>query len=577
MKLKNNTQLILDFAISGLFVLLSMILMKYLIPPGNITIFLSRGSKLVALACIPLITLFLISWFFNKSFKFKNKICLPNSKDLFLIALPMSPVINYALINHQYLVPSGLLYLAGIPLIFILFFSYIIPIVFSYFGSIKILMISGLSLSFTVMNIAQIFNNPEDQILNSLLITQGIYLIASFTLIYLLYLINKKTAYVAVFFFMATGIVSNYFNYFSNNLVETRQPDRLVKFLNNKKNTIVNKKNIYLIVYESYANSETLRYYGFDNTRQIKFLENNGFTVYKGIYSNASASLTTTSRILEVNGNLSELERYYTSGNAFGLDIFKANGYKTVGLFKSPYFFGSFPIKWDDYYPKESVTKMGGSTITKGIFEGHFKFDIFDDSYDYKRYLELKNKYLSSINKNTLFYTHNGYPGHSGNSGKCASNEKQLYFERMKKANIEMKNDVSNILKNDSDSIIVLLSDHGPYLTKNCRNLNKKKIDLMTIDKYDIQDRYGTFFSIYWPNDIKEIKRDLIITQDIFPAILSSITNNKDLFNELKVERKFFDEIGWSIGGINVINGIIKGGKYDGVPLFENRSYSLAN
>ena len=77
---------------------------------------------------------------------------------------------------------------------------------------------------------------------------------------------------------------------------------------------------------------------------------------------------------------------------------------------------------------------MGGSTITKSIFEGRFKFDIFDDSYDYKKYLELKNKYLSSIKENTLFYTHNGYPGHSGNSGKCASNEKQLYFERMKKS-----------------------------------------------------------------------------------------------------------------------------------------------
>ena len=85
------------------------------------------------------------------------------------------------------------------------------------------------------------------------------------------------------------------------------------------------------------------------------------------------------------------------------------------------------------------------------------------------------------------------------------------------------------------------------------------------------------FFSIYWPNDIKEIERDLVITQDIFPAILSSITNNKDLFNELKVERKFFDDIDWSIGGINVYDGIIKGGKYDGRPLFDNRSYSLTN
>ena len=61
----------------------------------------------------------------------------------------------------------------------------------------------------------------------------------------------------------------------------------------------------------------------------------------------------------------------------------------------------------------------------------------------------------------------------------------------MKKANIEMKNDVLNILSNDPDPIIVLLSDHGPSLTKNCREL--RGYDISTIDKYDLQDRYGTF------------------------------------------------------------------------------------
>ena len=53
-----------------------------------------------------------------------------------------------------------------------------------------------------------------------------------------------------------------------------------------------------------------------------------------------------------------------------------------------------------------------------------------------------------------------------GHSSKCGSEDKNLYFEGLKKANLEMKHDVTNILANDPNSIIVLVGDHGPYLTK---------------------------------------------------------------------------------------------------------------
>jgi hypothetical protein len=120
----------------------------------------------------------------------------------------------------------------------------------------------------------------------------------------------------------------------------------------------------------------------------------------------------------------------------------------------------------------------------------------------------------------------------------------------------------------------VLLSDHGPYLTKNCRELRTYDID--KIDKYDLQDRYGTFLSIHWPKDIPYVEQNIMIIQDIIPAILSNITKNKNLFNELKIERRFFDRFVNTVAGINVVDGIITNGKDKGKPLFDKRTYNLS-
>jgi len=436
-------------------------------------------------------------------------------------------------------------------------------------------MISGIALSFTILNMAQITNNPTTHLFGSQFITQGLYLVGSFIIIYLVYLFNKQIAYTVVIVFMVSGAIINFFDGSSEKNLDTiNSSDRLKSFLNNDENKVRNKKNIYILIFESYSNLETLKFYGYDNSEQIKFLENNNFSIYHGSYSNGAKSLSSTSRILELRNKFSKDDRHYLNGNAFVLDVLKANGYKTIGLFKSPYSFGSAPITWDEYYPKDDVSKIGGKTILKAVYEGYFRFDIFDDNYDNSNYLELRNRYLSNTEDQPIFfYTHGEHPGHSQNSGVCLKNEKQKHFEGIKKANLQMKNNVEILKKNDPNSIIVIAGDHGPYLTKNCTALMKYKKS--EINKYDIQDRYGAFLAIHWPNDLKENKYDLQIIQDIFPAIFGNITDNSKLFDELKLKRKFLDEFDERISGVNVLNGIIIGGKDDQKPLFENRSYQL--
>ena len=136
------------------------------------------------------------------------------------------------------------------------------------------------------------------------------------------------------------------------------------------------------------------------------------------------------------------------NGNAFILDALKANGYKTIGLFKSLLRFGSSPIRWDEYYPKDDVTKIGGKTILKAIYEGYFRFDIFSDDYDSDTYFKLRSKYLSTQNKqSTLFYTHGEYPDIHKILENVLRKKKKKHFQGMKKANNQMREDVKILKK----------------------------------------------------------------------------------------------------------------------------------
>ena len=81
--------------------------------------------------------------------------------------------------------------------------------------------------------------------------------------------------------------------------------------------------------------------------------------------------------------------------------------------------------------------------------------------------------------------------------------------------------------------------------------------------------------AIHWPKDLQTNSYNIQIIQDIFPAILGNITNNKNLFDELKLDRESLYDYKERIGGVNVSNGIIVGGEDDKKPLFNNRSYIL--
>jgi len=219
---------------------------------------------------------------------------------------------------------------------------------------------------------------------------------------------------------------------------------------------------------------------------------------------------------------------------------------------------------YDYSFPTAILSRqMGASTVfIKAIMQGEFVCWQIHDGFAYSEYLAQKQDALSASKQaNPRFvYTHNKYPGHSRHMGRLVvENDLEKYKLGLQMANAEMKNDVETILKSNPDSIIIINGDHGPHLIQSEKDIRK-------IGRMNIQDRYGAFLAIKWPENLQHNESSIIVLQDIFPVVLDALFDTKD-FSRLKIEPKtLLPEV---VAGAAVNNGIIIGGRDDGRLLYE--------
>ena len=126
-----------------------------------------------------------------------------------------------------------------------------------------------------------------------------------------------------------------------------------------------------------------------------------------------------------------------------------------------------------------------------------------------------------------------------------------------------MKGDVEAILKKDTNAIIIVNGDHGPYLTKNCTDLIKYQSS--KVSRLDLQDRFGSFLAIRLPNGDVITEDKVTVLQDLFPEIFNYLSNSTK-FNQLKIQPVTLDR--HNSAGVYIDNGIIHGGINDGEPLY---------
>ena len=540
-----------------------------LLPEGVNKVFVTKSGKYAFLSAIFLSIVFFVFIKIRGIALSKKK---PGRKlyagDITLLLLPLTPVTQYIINNLEILSFIEVINIFFVCAFFISVFVFFVPFLLKKVGSTRTMMFLGLAFMFTIADMADLSRQFTWHIHGSLKI-QLLVFCSVFLLSWFLFHLNyRKFLYLLVAALFLTTTASQFLTRNHTPYYEPSKPN--LNEIDNKLITLIDSKepsitpNIYLLVYDAYVVNETMLVHGINNQPQEQYLEETGFQLYPYTYSLGAWSAGSMSRVLNASVDYYGVERKAASGNGVVQYLLKGFNYKTYGVFPSDYFFRGIEPSYDYFFPGHSESP---NIILKGILIGEFRFDIGFEEIPHEQFVREKLKLFSeSLETPKFIYTHSHYPSHSQNSGTCLPNEVDLYKEKLLKANIQMKQDVETIIENDPEAIVIVAGDHGPSLTKNCAYTKSGGYDLSEISRLDIQDRYGAFLAIRWPTQDFEKYDDIVVLQDIFPAIFAYIFQNPKLL-ESKVEPVTLDTEK-VISGAMVVDGIIEGGIHSGEPLF---------
>jgi hypothetical protein len=328
-----------------------------------------------------------------------------------------------------------------------------------------------------------------------------------------------------------------------------------------------NRPDIFLLTYDAYVENETMNLYGIDNHGQEQHLEALGFKIYRGAYSTRRDSLRSMSTMMQgsdIDPQLESVDQLKKSVTGFNtvLDVLNNNDYATYNV-TQPYFFPSDrQSNYDFVYGLNDELPANSSLILKALALGEFKFDIEQHGFE-RGSVPVENMkeeiFGTKSDRPKFLYTHSG-PGHSQNSGQCRSTEELDFARRLGKFNRIMKEDIESVLALSPGSIVIVHGDHGPYLKGDCWNMGKGTAEDIT--REILQDRYGSFLAIRWPDQSFKEYAEISTLQDVFPSIFSYLTQDLAPLAMKKPARTS------ELRGVYIDDGIIINGPDNGKKLF---------
>ena len=543
---------------------------KYLTNGVNFN-FTARSYRYLSIPLAVVCLILLVIFFVRKGqhLSFSKAALNGRTSDLIFLLLPLTAVVQFIINNREILPALDSLLVLGFFLILICVYIYVIPILFGIFSSTRTLMVIGLAFMITIINMA-LLSDYFGWLENGSLKIQWIFLGATLIVSWIVVHIKDKKflSLLILFFFIANSSVQLLRKNTGGQSTSIPGGAITLQQMAEEKRPVTTP-DIYLLVYDSYANGETMLAYGIDNSPQEEYLSEQGFVLYPRTYSIGGLTLTSMSRVLNASTEFYGSARKAVSGDGIVQNALHDLGYTTYGIFQTDYMFQGIGSSYDIFYPP--LEEQSNQLLISAILIGEFRFDFSYHEQTYSEFLDTKHNIFADISDDQIFiYSHTELPNHSQNSGKCLPDETEKYADRLSRANEEMQQDIGMIIKNDPEAIIIIASDHGPYLTKNCHSTSGPygNYDISEISRLDIQDRFGTFLAIKWPTNEYEKYDDITVLQDLFPVIFAYLYDDAEFLN-LKVSPEISDPIETRrISGASVKNGIIIGGINDGEALF---------
>lgn len=293
--------------------------------------------------------------------------------------------------------------------------------------------------------------------------------------------------------------------------------------------------NIYLIQPDGYANFSELKkgHYNIDNSDFETYLVNEGFSLYNDYRSNYFSTISSNASLFSMKHHYynklqfksieSFKSRHIIAGNNPVIEIFKNNNYKTSLIFESEYLIVNRPKMNYDY-----------SNI-------HYKdMPYLSNGFDIKRNLvdDIKTAIQLNTESKNFYFIEKILPGHIAqsrfnNAGKVQ--ERLLYIDRIKESNMWLKSMIETIEKEDSNSLIVIMADHGGFVGMNSIYEAKIKQE----DNHLIQSVFTAALAVKWPKGQEPEDMKLKTSVNFFRHLFSYLSEDASYLNHLQEDASY--------------------------------------